>query len=120
MKIFFNIFFFQTIFFSATAQIDNSFRDTNNFAILSINFFKIHAFDSTHSASILTEDELVIIEKLFFRGIDEYNSKLSKELDSIYKDSKEKDEIKNDLLVHISKQLFVKQLFPAMNKKGRK
>lgn len=101
-------------------QIDNTFKDTNNYTILSIAKFKIFAFDSTYIPTILTAQEIQIVEVLFFNAIDDYNRKRSKYLDSVYKDPIKSAKMKTGFLIPISKEFYTKQLFPAIDKRGEK
>lgn len=119
-------FLLEALVISAFAQtdqdinIDNSFKDTNSYAILSISEFKIYALDSTYTPAKLTEKEIKVVEKLFFKAIEDYNANMSKFIDSTYKTSKERSEMKNDLLIPIYRIFYRKQLLPAFNKKGEK
>jgi hypothetical protein len=101
-------------------QVDNTFKDTNNYAVFSIAQFKVFPFDSTYIPTILTAKEIEIVEVFFFKAIEDYNRKISQEIDSFYKDPKEIVEMKNDLLIPISTEFYTKQLLPAINKNGEK
>jgi hypothetical protein len=117
-----------SLFFSLTSNcqssekqiIDNSFRDTNTYTILSFTQFKVFHFDSTFSDAALKSEEIKIIEQLYFKAIDDYNKRERKFIDSVYKNKDEKAEALRDFLIPISNTFFIKQLIPVINKKGEK
>ncbi len=105
---------------SKKTTIDNSFRDTNTYAILSFKKFQVYPFDSTFSDAALKPEEIKIIEQLYFKAIDDYNKRKRNYIDSVYKNKKEKAEALRDYLIPISSVFFIKQLIPVINAKGEK
>lgn len=102
--------------------IDNGFHDTNTYTILSFKEFKtrLKAFDSSSLDTDLSTVEIAIVENLFFKGIDEYNNRVKKQVESTYKTEKEKKEALDDFLIPILKGFYIKQLIPIINPKGQK
>lgn len=81
--------------------------DTSKFAILSFESSGRFGFDSTYSPATLNDSDLLKLESLIYKSIEDYNSKLSKENIQDYR-------------VDTIELHYKMQIVPAMNNEGQK
>ena len=128
MKIFFLVSFYLFLFVPGlfcqrTAQpVVYNFRDSNTFTVLSFKEIKsnFYFFDSSCINAALSTAEIALVERLFGKGITDYNKKIKNQANASPKSAKEKKELMDDFSIPYTDSTYIKQLIPVIDKKNQK